>query len=115
MNNRINHMEIQKQAAELRKENGRDYTRKELNILAKASGIKYFGKFNKHDLASKIGVNPPKTQRGNQTFRSARTVEVNNSDGTITTYPSINKASKALGKPPMYLYVMAVNGELKIN
>ena len=115
MNNRIKHMEIQKQAAELRKETGRNYTRKELNIMAKASGIKYFYTFTKHGLAEKLGIELPKTQRGNQTFRSARTVEVNNSDGTITTYPSINNASKALGKPPMYLYVMAVNGALKIN
>ena len=46
-------MEIQKKAIELRKEKGRNYTRKELNIIAKAAGIKYFCRFNKHDLAEK--------------------------------------------------------------
>ena len=115
MNSRINHMEIQKQADELRLKEDKNYTRKELNIIAKAAGIRYFGKFSKHNLALKLGIELPQTQRGNQTFRSARTVEVNNPDGTTTTYSSINKASKALGKPPIYLYVMAVNGGLKIN
>ena len=115
MNNRIKHMEIQKKAAELRKETGKDYTRRELEILAKAAGIKYFGTFNKHKLALKLGIDPPKTQRGNQTFRSARTVEVNNPDGTITTYSRINQAAKAFGKPPSYLYVMAGNGKVRIS
>ena len=108
-------MEIQKKASELRLKEGKDYTRRELEILAKAAGIKYFGTFNKHNLALKLGIDPPKIQRGNQTFRSARTVEVNNPDGTITTYSSINQAAKAFGRPPSYLYVMAVNGKVKIN
>ena len=105
MNNRINQIEIQKKASELRSKEGKDYARKELEILAKAAGIKYFGTFNKHKLALKLGIDPPKTQRGNQTFRSARTVEVINHDGTITTYSSINQAAKAFGRPPSYLYV----------
>ena len=51
LKNRIQNMEIQKKAIELRKEKGKNYTRKELNIMAKPAGIKYFCKFNKHDLA----------------------------------------------------------------
>ena len=108
-------METQKRANELQLKEDNNYTRKELNIMAKAAGIKYFGTFNKHELALKLGIEPPKTQRGNQTFRSARTVEINNPDGTITTYSSINQAAKAFGRPPSYLYVMAVNGKVRIN
>ena len=53
MNSRIKHMENQKQAAELRKKIGQKYTRKELDIIAKAEGIKYFYTFTKHGLAEK--------------------------------------------------------------
>ena len=56
MNSRIKHIEAQKQAAELRKETGRKYTRKELDIIAKAEGIKYFYTFTKHGLAGKLGL-----------------------------------------------------------
>ena len=115
MNNRIKHMEIQKQAVKLRLKEDNNYTRKELNIMAKAAGIKYFGEFSKQELAGKLGIELTETQRGSRTFRGARTVKVNNPDGTITRYPSINQASKALGKPSIYLYVMAVNGKIEIN
>ena len=108
-------METQKRANELRLKEDNNYTRKELNIMAKAEGIKYFGTFNKHELALKLGIEPPKTQRGNQTFRSARTVEINNPDGTTTTYSGINQAAKAFGRPPSYLYVMAVNCKVRVD
>lgn len=68
--------------------------------MAKAAGIKYFGKFNKHDLAEKLGIElpwPKQKQPGNKILRKARTVEIINLDGTITTYSSINKAAKILG------------------
>ena len=55
----IRDIEIRKKANELRKEKGRNYTRKELNIMAKADGIRYFYKPNKHDLAKKLGIQFP--------------------------------------------------------
>ena len=76
----------------MRLKEGNNYTRKKMNILAKAAGIKYFGKFSKHELALKLGIELVETERGSRTFRGARTVKVNNPDGTITTYPSINQA-----------------------
>ena len=114
----IRETELRQKASELWLENGKNYSKKELIILAKAAGIKYFSKFKKYELASKLGINLPEPiekQRGNRIFRSARVVEVNNPDGTITTYPSITRAAKALGRPPIQIYVMAVNGKLKIN
>ena len=118
INKKIREIELRKKANELWAENGKNYSKKELIILAKAAGIKYFSKFKKYELASKLGINlpePVEKQRGNRIFRSARTIEIKNPDGTITTYPSITKAAKALGRPPIQIYVMAVNGELKIN
>ena len=118
INKRIRKIELRKEANELWVENGKNHSKKELIILAKAAGIKHFSKFKKYELASKLGIDlpePVEKQPGNRIFRSARTVEINNPDGTITTYPSITKASKALGRPPIQLYVMVVNGELKIN
>ena len=66
-------MEIQKKAIELRKEKGRNYTRKELNIIAKAAGIKYFCRFNKHDLAEKLGIQL--TEKKEAVFPSSRDLQ----------------------------------------
>ena len=42
LKNRIRHMEIKKKANELWSEYGKNYSRKELDILAKAARIQYF-------------------------------------------------------------------------
>ena len=92
---RICGIELQKKANGLWAEHGKNYSKKELIMLAKAAGIKYFSKYKKEELALKLGINLPEAQKGNHTFRSARTVETTNPDGTTTTYPSITRAAKA--------------------
>ena len=57
---RIRDMELQKKANELWSEYGKNYSRKELNILARAAGIQYFLKYKKHELALKLGIDLPK-------------------------------------------------------
>ena len=91
-----------------------NYSRKDLNVMARAAGIKYFCKYKKHELAKMLGIDLPGFQPGNRIFRKARTVEIRDPNGTIITYQSITKAAKALGKPPIQLYVMAVNGKIRI-
>ena len=78
MNNQLKRqicdIELRKKANELWLENGKNCSKKELIILAKAAGIKYFSKFKKYELASKLGINLPESiekQRGNRIFRSA--------------------------------------------
>ena len=44
-------MELQKKAKELWAEHGKNYSRKGLDILAKAAGIQYFSKYRKEELA----------------------------------------------------------------
>ena len=78
---RIRNIEIQRKASELRKEKGKNYTRKELDIMAKAAGIRYFCKFNKHDLAEKLGIKLPRPRRP-----FSRAVEICNSNGKIVKY-----------------------------
>ena len=51
---RIRHMEVQKKAKKLWSEHGKNYSREELNILAKAAGIQYIFKYKKHELALKL-------------------------------------------------------------
>ena len=105
MNNRIKHMETQKQAVKLRKETGRNYTRKDLNILAKAAGIKYFCKFTKHGLTEKLGIQLTEKKRP-----LARGVEICK---TNERYPSMIQAAKAYGIFPAQVYVMVAKGEAK--
>ena len=105
MNNRIKHMEIQKQAVELQKETGRKYTRKELNIIAKAAGIKYFCKFTKHGLAEKLGIQLTEKKRP-----VTRGVEI---CGTNERYPSMIQAAKAYGIFPAQVYAMVAKGEAR--
>lgn len=98
----------------------KNYSKKELDMMAKASGIKYHYKYCKYDLAEKLGVKlsrprPRPKQPNGKACRKARTVETKNPDGETTTFTSINKAAKALGRSPMQLYIMAGNGEIKIN
>ena len=105
MNNRIKHMEIQKQAAELRKETGRNYTRKELDIMAKAAGIKYFYTFTKHGLAEKLGV-----QLAGKEKPFTRSVEICK---TNERFPSMIQAAKAYGIFPAQVYAMVANGDAR--
>ena len=82
--------------------NQKKFTRPELNAMAKKNGIKYYLKYNRFELAEKLGIELPKPKRSNG--RKALSVEVLNPDGTTTVYPSINKAAKALGKHAMQIY-----------
>ena len=115
LKNRINDIELQKEATRLRSRGILDYTKKELDILAKAAGLTYFRRINKHELAKRLGIELPVPKCGDRLYKKARIVEVDNPDGTITTYPSISEASRALGKANTYLYVMACNGHIRIN
>ena len=112
---RILNIELQRKANDINREK-RNYTKVELNMMGKANGIKYFCKYNKHDLAEKLGIELPELrskQSGNRTYKKARTVEVTNPDGTTTTYPSIMKAAKALGKFPVQIYIMVAKDMAK--
>ena len=60
LKNRINHLELQKEASELRLREDKNYTRNELIILAKVAGIHYIKKYKKHSLALKLGIELPK-------------------------------------------------------
>ena len=53
---RIRHIENKKKAKKLWSEPGKNFSREELNILAKAAGIQYYSKYKKHELALKLGV-----------------------------------------------------------
>lgn len=84
-------MEAQKKAVELRKEKGKNYTKKELGIMAKAAGILYFYRLNKHDLAGKLGIELPRPRRP-----FSRAVEIRSLDGKIVTYASMIQADKSV-------------------
>lgn len=48
---RIREIELQKKAIELKREKRGNYSKTELNIMAKVNSIKNYRKYNKHDLA----------------------------------------------------------------
>ena len=54
---------FKKKANELWSEYGKNYSRKELNILARAARIQYFFKYRRHELALKLGIDLPKKNR----------------------------------------------------
>ena len=105
MNSRIKHIEAQKQAIGLGEETGRKYTRKELDIIAKAEGIKYFYTFTKHGLAEKLGIQLDEKKR--PSTRGAEICKTNE------RFPSMVQAAKAYGIFPAQLYAMVANGEAK--
>ena len=88
-------------------------TRKELDAMAREKGVKNYLKYNRFELAEKGGIELPRPKLRQKKTRKTRSVEIFNSDGTTTTYPSINKAAKALGKHAMQLYAMAVSSDVK--
>lgn len=104
----IRDIEIRKKASELRWEKGKNYTRKELDIMAKAAGVKYFCRRNKHDLAEKLGVELPRPRRP-----FSRAVEICNSGGETVRYPSMVQASKAYGIFPAQVSAMVAKGEAR--
>ena len=69
--------------------------------------------WNRFELAEKGGIELPRPKLRQKKTRKTRSVEIFNSDGTTTTYPSINKAAKALGKHAMQLYTMAASSDVK--
>ena len=101
----IKNIELQKKAIELRNENRGNYTRKELNVIAKAEGIKYFGKFSKHDLAEKLGIHLLSKRRPH--FRAVEICESN------VRYPSMIQTAKAYGIFPAQVYTMIARGEAR--
>ena len=83
----------------------------ELIAMASERGMKGYHNLKKSKLAKRLGMELPKpTRREESRSRKARRVEVFNSDGTTTVYPSISKAAQVLGEYPMQIYVIAVNG-----
>ena len=59
----IRDMELQKKAKKLWAKHGKNYSRKELDILAKAARIQYFFKYKKHELALKLSIDLPGENR----------------------------------------------------
>ena len=112
MNKQIEKMvldiDIRKKASELKREKRKNYTRKELDIMAKASGIKYFCRLSKHDLAERLGIDLPRSRRP-----FSRAVEICNSDGETVKYTSVVQAAKAYGIFPAQVYAMIAKGEAK--
>ena len=53
---RIRHMEVQKKAKALWSGEGKNCSREELNILAKAARVPYYYTYKKHELALKLGI-----------------------------------------------------------
>lgn len=103
---RMRGIEICKKANELRQENGKNYTRKELDLVAKAAGIRYFCRLNKHDLAEKLGIELPRRP-------FSRAVEICNLNGETVRYSSMVQAAKAYGVFPAQVYAMIAKGEAK--
>ena len=99
-------------------------TRMELNKMARERGMKNYQNLRKLELAEKLGIKlpepkgkprkPRKPRKDQRRPRRARRVEVVNSDGTTTVYPSISEAAQVLGKYAMQIYVMAASGDVRI-
>ena len=100
----IKNIELQKKAIELRNENRDNYTKRELHIIAKAEGQKYFGRFTKHDLAERLGIQLS-CKKIRPRFREVEICGVR--------YPSMTQAAKALKIYPMQVYVLVVRGEAR--
>ena len=83
-------------------------THPELIAMARERGMKGYQNLRKPVLAERLGIKLPKpTRKEERKPRKARRVKVVNPDGTTTTYPSISKAARALGKYAMQIYKMA--------
>ena len=92
-----------------------NYKRAGLNEMARAKGVRGFAKMRKHELAEKLGIvlPEPKPRSGGKP-KLSRPVEVPNLDGTTTTYPSMTKASQAMGRHAVVLYTLAKKGKVRI-
>ena len=89
--------------------NNEKITRKKLNELAKEHGIKYYLKYNRFELAEKLGIELPRPKPKPKTIRVySRTVKVQDK-----TFPSRTQAAKALGIYPMQIYAMVAKGDAK--
>ena len=64
-------------------------TRKELNEMAKKKGMKYTRRYNRFELAEKLGIELSKLKPRQGKSRKARPVEILNSDGTTTIFNEI--------------------------
>ena len=53
---RVRYMEVQKRAKELWSLQGKNYSREELNILARAARVPNYYNYKKHELALKLGL-----------------------------------------------------------
>ena len=80
-------------------------TRPELIAVTRKRGMKGYQNLRKPVLGERLGIKLSKpTRKEERKPRKARRVEVINSDGTTTTYPSISKAALAFGKYAMQIY-----------
>ena len=75
-----------------------DYGKAELNEMARSKGVKGFAKMRKHELTEKLGIvlpRPPLKTNGKP--KHPKPVEISNSDGTVTRFPSMSKVAQACG------------------
>ena len=101
--------------------NQKTITRMELNRMARERRMKGYHNLRKLELAGRLGIELPEPTRNLRKLRKdqgrprgARRVEVVNSDGTTTVYPSISEAAQVLGKYAMQIYVMNASGDVRI-
>lgn len=84
-------------------------SRKELNKLAKENGVKYFNKYSKQELAEKLKIELPESQRTKRIHqRPVFVVSLGK------TSPSMTSAAKELGICPVRIYVLMMKGEVKL-
>lgn len=79
--------------------------------MDKQKKVTRYPKYNRSELAEKLGIELPRPKPKQSNGRKALSVKVLNPDGTTTTYSSINKAAKALGKHAMQIYTMIAKGK----
>ena len=89
--------------------NNEKVTRQKLNELAKENGIKYYLKYNRFELAEKLGIKIPRPKPKPKSRRVySRAVQVQEK-----TFPSMTSAARVLGIFPVQIYLMVANGEAK--
>lgn len=76
--------------------------------MARERGMRGYSQLGRSELAERLGVELP------EPVRKARRVAIVNPNGTTTTYPSINKAARALGKHAAQIYALVANGDQRV-
>lgn len=89
--------------------NNERITREKLNELAKENKIKYYLKYNRFELAEKLGIELPRPKPKPKSKRVySRTVQIQDK-----IFPSMTNAAKVLGLYPVQIYAMVANGDAK--